>query len=150
MSCRCTRSFTSLGFFNPQEFDYFCGNNLCARGCVTVYTLTTVSAFEVLTPLPPTPSLETWCGIPQSWNYNVCAVFLLDATFITDPAKFVSGALLSLSAMVQLELPHLNVLTKCDLADRSEVRRTPTTARVEESWHCFERATRFTYDIQIC
>lgn len=68
----------------------------------------------------------------QSWNYNVCAVFLLDATFITDPAKFVSGALLSLSAMVQLELPHLNVLTKCDLADRSEVRRTSTTDRVEE------------------
>eukprot|EP00903_Cladosiphon_okamuranus_P015268 g14109.t1 len=59
----------------------------------------------------------------KSWNYNVCAVFLLDATFITDPAKFVSGALLSLSAMVQLELPHLNVLTKCDLADRSEVER---------------------------
>lgn len=55
------------------------------------------------------------------WNYNVCAVFLLDATFITDPSKFISGALLSLSAMVQLELPHLNVLTKCDLADRSEV-----------------------------
>lgn len=48
-------------------------------------------------------------------------MFLLDATFITDPAKFVSGALLSLSAMVQLELPHLNVLTKCDLADRAEV-----------------------------
>ncbi|CAB1104123.1 unnamed protein product [Ectocarpus sp. CCAP 1310/34] len=59
----------------------------------------------------------------KSWNYNVCAVFLLDATFITDPAKFMSGALLSLSAMVQLELPHLNVLTKCDLADRSEVER---------------------------
>lgn len=58
---------------------------------------------------------------PKMWNYNVCAIFLLDATFITDPAKFVSGALLSLSAMVQLELPHLNVLTKCDLADRSEV-----------------------------
>lgn len=57
----------------------------------------------------------------KMWNYNVCAIFLLDATFITDPAKFVSGALLSLSAMVQLELPHLNVLTKCDLADRSEV-----------------------------
>lgn len=57
----------------------------------------------------------------QMWNYNVCAVFLLDATFITDPSKFISGALLSLSAMVQLELPHLNVLTKCDLADRSEV-----------------------------
>ncbi|CAM9263982.1 unnamed protein product [Scytosiphon promiscuus] len=67
--------------------------------------------------------LDQLKAILQSWNYNVCAVFLLDATFITDPAKFVSGALLSLSAMVQLELPHLNVLTKCDLADRSEVER---------------------------
>lgn len=72
-------------------------------------------------PARPLPLVVTcW----QSWNYNVCAVFLLDATFITDPAKFMSGALLSLSAMVQLELPHLNVLTKCDLADRSEVRPT--------------------------
>ncbi len=82
--------------------------------------------------MPTNPSEHTPLHLPcrsqpglnhlQSWNYNVCAVFLLDATFITDPAKFVSGALLSLSAMVQLELPHLNVLTKCDLADRSEVR----------------------------
>lgn len=80
-----------------------------------------------LQPGPPDPRPPSPCPYQfgvifrQSWNYNVCAVFLLDATFITDPAKFVSGALLSLSAMVQLELPHLNVLTKCDLADRSEV-----------------------------
>eukprot|EP00752_Nemacystus_decipiens_P002239 g2123.t1 len=67
----------------------------------------------------------------KCWNYGVCAVFLLDATFITDPAKFVSGALLSLSAMVQLELPHLNVLTKCDLADRSEVERFLDTENAE-------------------
>ncbi|CAM9793782.1 unnamed protein product, partial [Sphacelaria rigidula] len=69
------------------------------------------------------PVMRNVLGQLKSWSYNVCAVFLLDATFITDPAKFVSGALLSLSAMVQLELPHLNVLTKCDLADRAEVER---------------------------
>lgn len=97
-----------------------------------VATVVFLSAYPqqlpVLTPLPPL-YLDPGAIFLQSWNYNVCAVFLLDATFISDPAKFVSGALLSLSAMVQLELPHLNVLTKCDLADRSEVRMTWTTQK---------------------
>ena len=57
------------------------------------------------------------------WGYTVCGVYALDATFMSDPAKFISGTLLSLSAMVQLELPHVNVLTKCDLADMEEVDR---------------------------
>jgi len=52
-----------------------------------------------------------------------CGVYLIDATFAADPAKFVSGSLLSLSAMIQLELPHLNVLTKCDLVDEEELER---------------------------
>jgi hypothetical protein len=41
----------------------------------------------------------------------------------SDPSKFISGSLLSLSAMIQLELPHLNVLTKCDLVDEHELHR---------------------------
>ncbi|KAG5179356.1 GPN-loop GTPase [Tribonema minus] len=57
------------------------------------------------------------------WGYTVCGVYALDATFMGDPAKFISGTLLSLSAMVQLELPHINVLTKCDLADMEEVEK---------------------------
>ena len=42
---------------------------------------------------------------------------------LSDPAKFISGSLLSLSAMIQLELPHLNILTKCDLVDEDELER---------------------------
>mmetsp|Transcript_5944 Transcript_5944/g.8946 ORF Transcript_5944/g.8946 Transcript_5944/m.8946 type:complete len:293 (-) Transcript_5944:31-909(-) len=57
----------------------------------------------------------------KMWDFNVCGVYALDATFMGDLAKFISGTLLSLSAMVQLELPHINVLTKCDLADMEEV-----------------------------
>ena len=57
---------------------------------------------------------------------------------MADPTKFVSGVLCSLSAMVQMELPHINVclldvfdaaahqiivqvLTKCDLVDKEEL-----------------------------
>ena len=59
----------------------------------------------------------------KMWNTPVVVAYLLDATFITDPGKFISGCLLSLSAMVQLELPHINVMTKCDLADKHEIER---------------------------
>lgn len=34
---------------------------------------------------------------------------------MTDVAKFISGCMASLSAMVQLELPHVNILSKMDL-----------------------------------
>jgi hypothetical protein len=32
-----------------------------------------------------------------------------------DPAKFISGTMMCLSAMLRLEIPHINVLTKMDL-----------------------------------
>ncbi len=54
-------------------------------------------------------------------------VFLLDATFMSDVSKFMAGSLLSLSAMVQLEVPHINVLSKCDLADSQEVVTLPNS-----------------------
>lgn len=40
---------------------------------------------------------------------------LCDAHYITDAAKYVSVLLLSLRAMLHLELPHINVLSKIDL-----------------------------------
>ena len=59
----------------------------------------------------------------RMWGYahTMAAVFLLDATFVADTSKFLSGSLLSLSAMIALELPHTNVLTKCDLLTEEEV-----------------------------
>jgi GTPase SAR1 family protein len=53
-------------------------------------------------------------------NFNVCVVYCLDSTFLTDASKFIAGNLMALSAMVQMELPHVNVLTKCDLAENKE------------------------------
>eukprot|EP01068_Selenidium_serpulae_P009481 Selendium_serpulae@DN5242_c0_g1_i5.p2 len=53
----------------------------------------------------------------DGWGVRVAAVYCLDVGFITDSSKFIAGTLSALSAMVQLELPHVNVLTKCDLVD---------------------------------
>ncbi|KAI9175629.1 hypothetical protein H9P43_005993 [Blastocladiella emersonii ATCC 22665] len=50
-----------------------------------------------------------------SKGFTICGVYCMEATFITDPFKFFSGCLSAMSAMIQLEIPHVNVLTKVDL-----------------------------------
>ena len=54
----------------------------------------------------------------QKWNFRLCAVFLLDSQFLIETSKFFAGAMTALSAMVTLELPHINVLSKMDLLDK--------------------------------
>eukprot|EP00252_Welwitschia_mirabilis_P000076 TRINITY_DN10049_c0_g2_i1.p1 TRINITY_DN10049_c0_g2~~TRINITY_DN10049_c0_g2_i1.p1 ORF type:complete len:280 (-),score=61.53 TRINITY_DN10049_c0_g2_i1:251-1090(-) len=61
------------------------------------------------------PVFRTFVDQLKRWNYNVCAVYLLDSQFVSDITKYLSGCMSSLSAMIQLELPHVNVLTKMDL-----------------------------------
>uniref|UniRef100_A0A0N5AXM1 GPN-loop GTPase 3 n=1 Tax=Syphacia muris TaxID=451379 RepID=A0A0N5AXM1_9BILA len=51
----------------------------------------------------------------KSWDFNLCATFLLDTHFVLDVDKFLGGALTTLSTMVALEIPSVNVLTKVDL-----------------------------------
>ena len=43
---------------------------------------------------------------------------LVDAHLCSDPAKYLSALLLSLSVMLHLELPHVNVLSKIDLIEQ--------------------------------
>ena len=38
------------------------------------------------------------------WNFNVCSVFIIDAQFLLEATKFVSGVMSALSAMVILEV----------------------------------------------
>ena len=40
---------------------------------------------------------------------------LVDSIVCVEPSNYISALLLSLSTMLQLELPHINVLTKIDL-----------------------------------
>ncbi|GLB39372.1 putative conserved hypothetical ATP binding protein [Lyophyllum shimeji] len=46
---------------------------------------------------------------------RLAAVHLCDAHYVTDASKYISVLLLSLRAMLHLELPHINVLSKIDL-----------------------------------
>lgn len=61
------------------------------------------------------PVLKNFVEHLKRKNFNVCVVYLLDSQFMTDVTKFISGCLSSLSAMVQLEAPHVNILSKMDL-----------------------------------
>ncbi|EJT99385.1 hypothetical protein DACRYDRAFT_17536 [Dacryopinax primogenitus] len=51
----------------------------------------------------------------QKLGYRLAAVHLCDAHYVTDASKYISVLLLSLRTMLQLELPHINVLSKVDL-----------------------------------
>lgn len=48
---------------------------------------------------------------------RMAAVHLVDAHLCGDGAKYISALLMSLNAMMSLELPHINVLSKMDLVD---------------------------------
>jgi GTPase SAR1 family protein len=71
----------------------------------------------------------------SQWGYeSVVSVFCVDAAFLTDTSKFLSGSLLSLTAMISLELPHVNILTKCDLMEENEVERVLEYASATQLW----------------
>uniref|UniRef100_A0A0G4FQV1 GPN-loop GTPase 3 n=1 Tax=Chromera velia CCMP2878 TaxID=1169474 RepID=A0A0G4FQV1_9ALVE len=51
----------------------------------------------------------------QDIDLRLAGVCCMDVTFVSEASKFLAGSMMALSAMVKLELPHINVLTKCDL-----------------------------------
>ncbi len=60
-------------------------------------------------------ALAAYLGKPDVLGLRLAAVHLVDAHHCADAAKFIAAALLSLTAMLRLELPHVNVLSKLDL-----------------------------------
>lgn len=64
-------------------------------------------------------TIKSLVELLKNWNFQICAVFLVDAQFMVDGAKFISGTMAALSVMVNLELPHVNVLSKMDLLSKS-------------------------------
>jgi len=72
---------------------------------------------------------------------RTCAVYLLESQFIEDKYKFFSGVLSAMSAMVNLEIPCINVMSKMDLVSgksedpargRNGIRRRRNVARYLE------------------
>ncbi|NXU77327.1 GPN2 GTPase, partial [Oreotrochilus melanogaster] len=49
---------------------------------------------------------------------QLAAVHLVDSHYCTDPGKFISVLCTSLSTMLHVELPHVNVLSKMDLLEQ--------------------------------
>ncbi|XP_071737194.1 GPN-loop GTPase QQT1-like [Rutidosis leptorrhynchoides] len=50
-------------------------------------------------------------------NLRLTVIHLVDAHLCSDPGKYVSALLLSLSTMLHMDLPHVNVLSKIDLIE---------------------------------
>jgi len=66
------------------------------------------------------PVMRQICDALRQWNFNICTTFLLDTTFCLDADKFMAAALVTLSTMVSLETPAVNVLTKMDLLSEEQ------------------------------
>jgi GPN-loop GTPase len=48
-------------------------------------------------------------------DIRLASVHCIDSHHVTDPGKFIAAALLAMTAMMRLELPAINLLTKLDM-----------------------------------
>lgn len=53
--------------------------------------------------------------LKKNLQFNLCACYMLEASFVMDCSKFFSGVLSAMSAMLLLETPHLNIMSKIDM-----------------------------------
>ncbi|KAI0459617.1 GPN-loop GTPase 3 like protein [Xylaria acuta] len=77
---------------------------------------------ELYTHVPILPALVRFLTRTGSLDIRLCAAYLLEATFVVDRAKFFAGTLSAMSAMIMLEVPHVNILSKMDLV-KDQVRK---------------------------
>lgn len=72
------------------------------------------------------PFMRDLIHLLQNWDFRVQALYFLDSQFMSDAPKFFGGCLTALSCMIQLEVSHINVMSKMDLVSSAE------RARLEE------------------
>ncbi|KAH0791025.1 GPN-loop GTPase 3 [Histomonas meleagridis] len=84
-----------------------------------------IELYSHLTVLPELLSNLTHKG------YSLIMVFLVDAQFLSDPGKFLSTSLVALSTMTMLELPHINVISKCDLLPEEDLKKIDDFTEME-------------------
>ena len=73
----------------------------------------------------------------NQWGFSpgsLVSVFCIDSTFCCDAQKMISGQLLALSAMIALELPHVNVLTKGDLLPEQDIEAILSLQSATQLW----------------
>lgn len=74
-------------------------------------------------------------------DYRTCAVYLLESQWLEDPTKFFAGVLNATAAMLQLGIPHLNLISKMDLCidkrlPRPRAELSPAELEEEEERIC--------------
>ena len=93
---------------------------------------------ELYTHIPVVPTIVKHLTRTGALNVNMCAAYLLEATSVIDRAKYFAGTLSAMSAMIMLEMPHLNILSKVDLLkgtiSKKEMKRfiDPDTSLLED------------------
>ncbi|KAI9758502.1 MAG: ATP binding protein [Lichina confinis] len=78
---------------------------------------------ELYTHVPVLPNLVKYLTRTGSLHVNLCATYLLESSFVIDRAKFFAGTLSAMSAMLMLEIPHVNILSKMDLVKGTMARK---------------------------
>lgn len=58
--------------------------------------------------------LKIFKRLVKSKDVRLCVVSLVDSIYLTSPSQYISILLLSLRSMLQLDLPHINVISKID------------------------------------
>ena len=93
---------------------------------------------ELYTHIPIVPQLVKHMTRSGALDVQLCVTYLLESTFVVDRAKFFAGTLSAMSAMIMLEVPHVNILSKMDLVkgqvSRRELKRfiDPDTSLLED------------------
>lgn len=59
--------------------------------------------------------------LSQQYHFRICATYLLESQFMDDKTKYFAGVLSAMSAMINLEVPHINLLSKMDLVEKGEI-----------------------------
>lgn len=73
------------------------------------------------------PFLPTLVQHLNRMGIRTCATYLIESQFMEDRYKFFSGVLSAMSAMVNLEIPWINIMSKMDLVTHSDT--DPNAAR---------------------
>ncbi|CAZ84413.1 unnamed protein product [Tuber melanosporum] len=68
---------------------------------------------ELYTHVPILPNLAK--HLTGHLQFSLAASYLLESTFVIDKSKFFAGTLSAMSAMIMLEIPHINIMSKMDL-----------------------------------
>jgi len=53
-------------------------------------------------------------------GFYLCAAYCSDGTYLNEPTKYIATSLTSIATMMQMGLPHINILTKCDKIPNKE------------------------------